>query len=119
MASTKFNKPVNEEIAALSEQITQIQSPQNIALNTTDWSRNYTTCFRMGKFVIVNIYVWGTPVGGKTIATGLPIPHNANEASSALGSSPSLLGVNSSGVLAITSAGSGTYIGGTIAYYTD
>ena len=110
---------VDSAITSLSEQIMQIQSPQNITLNTTDWTRNYTTCFRMGKFVIVNIYVWGTPVGGKTIATGLPKPHSSNEASSALGSSPSLLSVDSNGVLAITSAGSGTYIGGTIAYYMD
>ena len=88
-----------------------------IELNTTDWSVNYTKCYRIKSLVIVNIYANGTPVAGKAIATGLPI--NSGSATTALGSSPSIITVSNEGKLVITSAGTGTFIGGCLAYISN
>ena len=90
----------------------------DITRNTSGWSTNRTKCFKIGSLVIVNIFVNGTPEVDKTIATGLPVPKVTNPyyAITALGSSPSLIGVNENGVLYVMSAGTGIYIGGTLAY---
>ena len=90
----------------------------NITLNTTGWTTNRTKCFRIGSLVIVNIFLNGTPEIDKTIATGLPVPKVTSQywAITLLGSSPSMIGVDENGKLLIMSAGTGTYIGGTLAY---
>lgn len=89
----------------------------SITLNTTDWSNNATKCYIIDKLVIVNIYAQGTPTNNKTIATGLPIPESA--ILSTAGSPPSVIAVNTNGVLYVSSAGTGAYLGGCIAYMTN
>jgi hypothetical protein len=85
----------------------------------TEWTLNYTKAWRIGKLIIVNIYVQGTPTEGKSIATGLPLPTSTQTMTSG-GSSPSLITVRSTtGELYITSAGTGIFIGATLVYETS
>lgn len=84
---------------------------------STGWSTNKTSCFIIGQFAFVQFYVQGTPSNGKAIATGLPTPKSA-PIYTAAGSSPSVVAIDSDGKLAISSAGTGTYIGGAFVYET-
>lgn len=94
---------------------------QEITLNTSDWTVNQTKCFVNGKYVFAPFYVQGTPSKNKTIATGLPIPKLIGGASpiTLAGSSPSIIAVNPSGTMYISSAGTGTIIGGVFCYETE
>lgn len=96
-------------------------STQEITLNTTDWTMNQTRCFVIGKYVFVSFYVQGTPTVNRTIATGLPVPKLIGNVSpiTAAGSTPSIIAVNTSGTLFISSAGNGAIIGGVLCYEAE
>lgn len=89
----------------------------SITTVTTGWTSNTTSCYKIDNLVMVQFYVQGTPSNGKQIATGLPIPTSTPKTAS--GSSPSVIQVDSSGVLYIQSSGTGTYMGGTLVYMTS
>lgn len=94
---------------------------QEITLNTTDWTDNQTKCFVIGKYVFAPFYVQGTPSKNKTIATGLPIPKLIGGMSpiTSAGSPPSIIAVNPSGTMYISSAGTGVFISGVFCYETE
>lgn len=94
---------------------------QEITLNTSDWTENQTKCFVIGKYVFAPFYVTGTPAKNRTIATGLPIPKLIGGLSPQTlgGSPPSYIAINTSGTIYISSAGTGTVIGGVFCYETE
>lgn len=96
-------------------------STQEITLNTSGWTVNQTKCFTIGKYVFVPFYVEGTPSKDKTIATGLPIPKliGGSVPLTSAGSPPSVISINTNGVLYISSAGTGIFIGGVFCYETE
>ena len=97
-------------------------STQEITLNTSGWTVNQTTCFVIGKYVFAPFCVTGTPSKNKTIATGLPVPKligGSVPIASSSGSSPSIIAINTNGVMYISSPGTGTLIGGVFCYETE
>jgi hypothetical protein len=96
-------------------------STQEITLNTSGWTLNQTKCFVNGKYVFAPFCVEGTPSKNKTIATGLPIPKLIGGVSPIMlaGSPPSYIAVNTSGTIYISSAGTGTFIGGVFCYEAE
>lgn len=86
--------------------------------NTTDWTSNTSKAYKMGKMVFVNVYVSGTPTNSKIIMTDLPVPTSTTAITTLSGgANPSIIAKSiSNGNLIISSAGTGTLIGGFIAY---
>lgn len=106
---------VGSELTALNNGLTTQEIA--ITLNTSSWNSNNTKCYRMGNLVILNYYVQGTPANSKTIATGCPSPMVG--LSTSAGSPASVVSLGTNGTLYIQSAGTGTYIGGCLAYLTN
>ena len=96
-------------------------STQEITLNTSGWTVNQTKCFVNGKYVFAPFYVQGTPSNNKTIATGFPVPKLIGNLSpiTAAGAPPSVIAISPSGTMYISSAGTGTFIGGVFCYETE
>ena len=84
--------------------------------NSTEWTNNYTVAYKIDKLIIVLIYIVGTPVLNKEIATGLPIPNG--RATCLIGSPSSGVQVDSAGKLYLNTLGttSAGYFGGTLIY---
>lgn len=95
----------------------------NPTLNTSGWTQNYSTAFREGDMIFVNIYVLGSPAANKNIMSGLPKP---DKDSSLYFCIPSSLGNSIGAVLingAVTFSSPGTtssgYFGAFVAYKTN
>jgi len=91
-------------------------------LNTSGWTNNSTTAFRIGNLVFVNIYVLGTPAENKMIASGLPRPDRTNALSfiipSSLGNSVGALSLNGNLVFSSPGTTSNGYFGACVIYKT-
>lgn len=105
-----------------AEYIGDIGQTLNPTLNTSGWTTNSTTAFRIGNLVFVNVYVLGTPTERKIIASGLPKPNRNNALSfiipSSLGNSVGAVSLAGDIVLSSPGTTSAGYFGATVIYET-
>lgn len=92
----------------------------SIVNNQTDWSSNYTRCYKLHNLVIVVISIQGAPARDKIISTGLPVPVGNRAIEVFLGYPASLAEITTDGTLRILSPGTfdSAFIGQTVAYLT-
>lgn len=93
------NGIVNAAYSALNGKITPT-TVTGWSKVTEGWTSNNTKAYRMGKLIVVEVYIFGTPESNKSIATGLPIPY---EIFSTLVSGFGVITLNSSGNLYVSS----------------
>lgn len=111
-------KNVNEFLNEIYNEMHNV-SQIEIVKNTKDWSSNNIQVEQCANMVHVSGYVQGTPVNGKSIASGLPKPLVHKYL--AFGSPSSTLALTQSGALGVVISGntSSQYIGVNFSYFTN